>query len=224
MGGRSFKYSNRRRRMRRIFVLVLATAVAAIFLSGCGNSSSKKGDVASGLFGHLSAINTDSIVNRSTETKAPETKAKKKPSYGKDTSGDEHYIQPDDFFISNEDLKSRAWMHVQLAKMITSPTAQTKSEAEFMKVHDGKQLWTKYYWSSRIATGADLKLGTLVIMLDDTDGEGLYSPPEDKNQARNKSWFIAKITDTSDLFKGYVMVSGGYKVRVEAMRIPIKKF
>ncbi len=136
---------------------------------------------------------------------------------------DDHFIQPDDYFISKEDFKSQPWIYVALAKMKTPPTATTKSEAEFMQVTDGKDVWTKYYWSTRIAASEELKIGTVVIMIDLPGDESIYRAPENKDEARQTSWFMAKITDMSDLYKGYVTVSGGYKVNPKAIRVIVKK-
>jgi hypothetical protein len=136
---------------------------------------------------------------------------------------DEHYIQPDDYFISKEPYKTQAWMYVQLAKMKTPATAETKSEAEFMQVGDGSELWTKNYWQTRMATQADLKLGAVVIMLDAQGDGGVYRAPENKDEARTSSWFMAKITDLSDMYKGHLTVSGGYKVDPKALRVLVGK-
>lgn len=136
---------------------------------------------------------------------------------------DDHYIQSDDYFISKEPYKTQTWMYVQLAKMKTPASAETKNEAEFMQVTDGNDVWTKNFWQTRIATKADLKLGAVVIVLDATGDEGVYRAPENKEEARTSSWFIAKITDLSDMYKGYLTVSGGYKVDPKAIRVIVGK-
>ena len=113
-------------------------------------------------------------------------------------------------------------MYVRLAKVVTAPTAATKYEGQFMQVHDGKEIWTKNYWKTRIATRADIKLGAVVIMFEGNSRDNVYQAPANKKEARNEAWFMAKITDTSDMYKGYVMVSGGYRVAVDNLRVAIK--
>lgn len=135
---------------------------------------------------------------------------------------DDHFIQPDDFFISEEGMGSHAWIHVRLAKMVTPPTPKTKAQAEFFRIHDGKNVWTKYYWRTRMATEQDIKLGATVIMIDGRSEDGVYLPPEDKEEARGHAWFMAKITDVSDLYRNYVTVSGNYKVDVKSLRVFMK--
>jgi hypothetical protein len=135
---------------------------------------------------------------------------------------DEHYIQPDDYFISKDAFKDQDWVYVFLAKQQEAPKPQTKGEAKFMQVGDGKNVWTKNYWMTRKATKEALKIGTVVIMLDAAGAEDIYRSPESKEEARTANWFIAKITDVSDLYKEYVTVSGGFKVKIDAIRVIVK--
>jgi hypothetical protein len=132
---------------------------------------------------------------------------------------DEHFIQSDDFFVSKDNYKDQDWMYVSLAKQLKAPAANTKNEGQFMQVADGKSLWTKYYWKTRQAMPEELKLGTVVIMFEATDNDGNYRAPESKEEARSGAWFIAKITDVSDLYKEVVTVSGGYKIKTDNFRI-----
>jgi hypothetical protein len=142
------------------------------------------------------------------------------PAYAEE---DTHFIQPDDYFISSDAYRTQAWISVYLAKMQETPTKETKNEAKFLQVIDGKEVWTKNYYKTVIAAKSDIKIGTIMIALD-VAGEGdVYRAPESKDEARTANWFIAKITDVSDLYKGYVTVSGGYKVKIDAMRVIVKE-
>jgi hypothetical protein len=134
---------------------------------------------------------------------------------------DDHYIQPDDYFIGDKPLGTYTWVRVNIGKMVTPPNPQTKGEAEFFRVRDGNKIWTKYFWTTRIATQDDLKLGVHVIMLDRRDGD-IFRPPKSKEE-RNSDWFMAKITDLSDLYRGYVTASGGYKISPNALRVIVNR-
>ncbi len=112
-------------------------------------------------------------------------------------------------------------MFVTLSKMVTKPSAATKDEGEFMTVAEGKNIWTNIIWQSRIASQDELKLGLHVIIFHDNNDK-IYKAPKKKDQARNRRWWMAKITDMSDLYKGYLTVSGGYKVAPNNLRIPIR--
>lgn len=134
---------------------------------------------------------------------------------------DAHFIQDDDYFVSDAPLK-QGYIWVHLAKMIQPAKPETKNEAQFMKVGSGEELWTKYYWKTRVAQINECKIGSTVICFNDNIDNDVYKAPEDKDSARNSLWFMAKITDMSDLYKGFITVSGGYKVDKENVRIIIK--
>ena len=106
--------------------------------------------------------------------------------------------------------------------MKTPATAQTKNEAEFLTVRDGEEIWTKYYYKTRIAAKPELKLGLEVFVFDMNDND-IYRAPENKDEAIGNNWFMAKITDMSDMYKGYVTVSGGYKVKFDNIRVAVKE-
>ncbi len=136
---------------------------------------------------------------------------------------DRHYIQADDFFISEEAMEDRPWIYVNLAKMTVHPSTKTKGEAEFFRIKDGNKLWTKQYWRTRIARPDEIKLGAMVILFDGNNVNDIYQAPQDKSNARQSNWFLAKITDKTDLYKGYLTVSGGYKVNPKNIRVIIGK-
>lgn len=132
---------------------------------------------------------------------------------------DEHYIQPDDYFVQKHGLDNRAWIWVKLAKLVTPPSSASKNEGEFMDVKNGQNHWSSHYWRTRIADKSELRLGMHAIMFNDNNRDGVYSAPRAKDKARGGSWFYAKITDMSDLYKGYVTVSGNYKVSLKNIRV-----
>jgi hypothetical protein len=135
---------------------------------------------------------------------------------------DEHFIQSDDYFISEESFTTQPWIYVSLAKMVTQPSASTKREAEFMKIHDGNKVWTKNYFSTAIAKKTDIKLGVVVIAFNDNQQIDVYSAPESKESSRGGAWFIAKIIDVTDLYKGFITVAGNYKVSPKNLRVIVK--
>jgi hypothetical protein len=167
------------------------------------------------------------IVNRpapppaDTSDDAPPPRGDEPRSAAPRGNDDAHYIQPDDYFISDHGLETNSYIYVYLAKMVTAPTAGSKDEGEFMKVRDGQNQWTRYVWQSRIASRDELKLGMHLIAFNDNHKRDAYQAPEKKDSARGGAWFYAKLTDMSDLYKGYVTVSGNYKVGLNNIRIPI---
>lgn len=134
---------------------------------------------------------------------------------------DEHYIPGDEYFVANEKF-SLPWKYVYLAKILKPASKETKNEAQFMLVSSGEEMWTKFYYKTRKIAESEIKIGLEVICCEASDDEGVYRAPEDKDEARSANWFMAKITDLSDQYKGYVTVSGDYKVRLNNMRVVVK--
>jgi hypothetical protein len=135
---------------------------------------------------------------------------------------DEHFIQSDDYFISDDAFTTQSWIWVHLAKVATPPSAATKREGEFMKIRDGNKAWTKNYYKTMIANKSNLKLGTVVISFNDNNQNDIYSAPDTKENSRGGSWFMGKIIDMTDVYKGYVTVAGNYKVSPKNIRIIVK--
>lgn len=134
---------------------------------------------------------------------------------------DAHFVQTDDFFIGDSQLGGHSYIYVSLAKMITAPKSATRDEGEFMKVRDGQTKWTPNIWQSRIAVPEELKFGQNVLMFHDNIVDNIYRAPKRKEQARGGAWWYARITDLTDTYKGYVTVSGNYKVALTAIRVPM---
>ena len=66
------------------------------------------------------------------------------------------------------------------------------------------------------------RLGLAVIAFNDHRRNDVYGAPEQKDRARGGSWFMARITDMSDMYKGYVTVSGNYKVSLQNLRVILR--
>ncbi len=200
--------------MKKLFVIFV---IGFFVLTAIGCKSDSGNYLTDTLKGRITDTALDSLTTKTTESTQKTTATDYVPS-----DADAHHIQPSDYFISDREFPNQGWMYVHLAKVVTAPTAQTKYEGQFMKIHDGKEIWTKHYWKSRIASKAEIKIGAIVISFDDNVVDSIYKAPKKKDEARNGQWFMGKITDTTDLYKGYVTVAGGYKVDVNNIRIPFK--
>lgn len=136
-------------------------------------------------------------------------------------SGDEHWFESDDFVFSRDPLADRSYVYVKLAKLRQKASEGTKGEAKFFDVNDAKEVWSAYFWTTRPAQAPDLKIGAVVICFEgNKDGDGVYQPPQDRDSARSGSWWMAKITDVSELYKERVRVST-YECAPRALRVPI---
>jgi len=168
------------------------------------------------------AFNSSKSNNNDSGNEASDNKSKgSKSKYSGGSTGDDHYIDSDVMFVSKEPFKGSGWIYVQTAKVVTPPSSKTKNEGLYMIISNGEEIWTKYFWKTRIASEKELKIGLVVIAFERGD-DGVYYSPEDKSQALSYNWFMAKITDLSDKHKGYVTVSGGYKINLENMRVAAK--
>jgi len=135
---------------------------------------------------------------------------------------DAHFVQPDDFFITEEPLTDQGWIYARIAKMITPPTEDTKMQAQFLVTMDGSTVWTKFYKKTRIATREDFTLGKEVIFFDVPDQNGYYRHPENNQEARSGWWLYSRVVDTSELFKKVVMVAEGLKVNDNSLRVIVQ--
>lgn len=152
---------------------------------------------------------------------APAPQQEQAPAAAPRSGADAHFIQPDDYFIASEELGGHSYIYVSLSKMVSAPSSSTKDEGEFMKVKDGQNVWTSHIWQTRIAAKSELKLGMHFIAFHDNYKSGIYQAPDKKDRARGGTWWYAKITDMSDMYKGFVTVSGNYKVGLTNIRVPI---
>lgn len=135
---------------------------------------------------------------------------------------DAHFIMSDDYFYAPEPLGESAWKWAFIGKLRVPATPETKNQAKFFNIQNGTEDWYSWWAKTKKAEKADLVVGTLVIAYNDNQQNDVYEAPNDQTEARQGSWFMAKITDTSDFFKGFIMVSGGYKVSVNNLRVTIR--
>ncbi|HON15714.1 MAG TPA: hypothetical protein PLA51_04470 [Spirochaetota bacterium] len=196
-------------------ILKIFTIAAILFFFSC--SSDSKRYIGNQMLDSL----TDTAINsaKSNASDSGSSRGSSKGLFGRG-SGDAHFFEEDYFLVSKEPYKS-GWISVRVARLVTPPSKETKNEGQFMFISDGSEIWTKYYWSSRIATAADIKIGQIVFASEaHANSDGVYFGPESKSETYD-SWFMSKITDISDKHKGYVTVAGNYKVSIDALRIPV---
>ncbi|OQA94487.1 MAG: hypothetical protein BWY23_02741 [Spirochaetes bacterium ADurb.Bin218] len=196
----------------KIFKLFIIAAISILF--SCSSDSKRY------LQNQMMDSLTDTAISSVKDNSSGGTsKSSSKGIFGRG-SGDAHFFEDDYIIVSKEPYKS-GWIRVRVAKLVTPASKETKNEAKFMYISDGEEIWTKYYWVSRIATSADIKVGQIVFASEaHTNEDGVYYGPEEKSETYD-SWFMTKITDISDRHKGYVTVAGNYKVNIEALRVPV---
>jgi len=131
---------------------------------------------------------------------------------------DAHFIKADEYFTTLRPARQTT-MDVQISTMLTPPSEATKGQAQFMDSYKGTEFWTASFWKTRIAAPEDLKVGKTVIYWGRYQKSGVYYAPRNQKEARNVSWRMSKITDTSDLFKNEVTVVGNKRIAVDSIRV-----
>jgi hypothetical protein len=134
---------------------------------------------------------------------------------------DKHFVYADEVFVDDQTFTGEGYHYVQLAKVKQAPTAESKGQGQYFPIVSGKEMWTSQAWTSRIATPADIVLGSTVIVFNDNNRDSVYQAPDDKKQARTGSWFICRVTDVSDLFKQQVTVAGHYTTSTANLRVAV---
>lgn len=134
---------------------------------------------------------------------------------------DRHFIQADDFFITEESLDNEDYLDTYIAKMQTAPSEATKNQGQFFRVIDGKSVWSKYYAKTRIATPADLVVGKIVYYCGVQDDDGNKRAPLSNQECRRHNWFKSRITDTSELYRNIILTASGDRVNMNALRVEI---
>lgn len=135
---------------------------------------------------------------------------------------DIHYIEDDDFFVSEAALDNNSSVPVKTAKMINPPTQSSKMQAQFILTGDGTQVLTKNYYTTKVAKLTDLKLGTIVICFESNVVDGILKGPNTEEEKRIGRWIMTKVTNLSDVTNGYIMVSNDLKVDMDNIRIITK--
>jgi hypothetical protein len=138
-----------------------------------------------------------------------------------DAREDAHWVQADDYFVARHAFTS-GWLDVSIAKMKTPPAKGGEGDALFFFIRDGREERSAHFYRTRPATKADLVLGNLLICFDDNRKGKLHQGPRDKDNARPGGWWLARITDLSDLDKGYATLSGSYHCTPDALRAIVK--
>lgn len=140
------------------------------------------------------------------------------PAAPRNVTEDKHFVQTDDFFVSEIPLTDQESIYVNTAKMVTAPKAGN-NQGEFKLSRNDALIWTEHYRKTRIAKKEDLKVGKEVIFFRTVDANGHFRAPQNTTEAHTGDWLLSKIADISSLSQGIVTVSGGYTVNTNNIRV-----
>ena len=99
-------------------------------------------------------------------------------------------------------------------------TTDTKNEGEFLFVNRGTSRWTPWFHESYIPQKEELDIGMKVFYCN--NGKA-HLGPMDRDSYRDSWWYIGRITETDDLFKGVITINGD-PYQLEAIRLPVESF
>lgn len=112
--------------------------------------------------------------------------------------------EPEAYFISDELLGERGWVKVRPCteeSIISQGAPDTDSCAPPAA---GPATPGGHLWKSRAAVASDLRAGVLVVARD---------------KSRSGGWFLAKVTDVSELHNGRIAVSAPFKAELKNLRV-----
>jgi len=130
---------------------------------------------------------------------------------------DGHYLTGNHWIVVPKGLPEQRYRYGFVGAPIQPPTAQTKDDGNFINLSTGEVGWNKGFMT-RPAQQADLQVGTFAFM-PHINRNGVYQAPDSRLKSLTTRWWVAKIVDTSELYKGVVEVAGGYKIAAAAIRV-----
>ena len=131
---------------------------------------------------------------------------------------DAHFVMVDDYFVMETALDQQTYIYAAVGKMIEAPKGGS-NEARFNRLLDGQEVRTTYYAKTRRAAENDYIVGRDVYFLNSLDDEGNYRAPSSISETQTGWWLKSKITDTSEVYRGLISITGGYKVNLNALRV-----
>lgn len=100
-----------------------------------------------------------------------------------------------------------------VAKVVKPASAETKGQAEVIDMMYDEKVWAEVI-ETHPASNDELVVGAVVFH----QGSGFEDP--DKGTLISTAWEAYYVTDTSDLFKGRILIGGDLDVSTKHLRIP----
>lgn len=138
-----------------------------------------------------------------------------------DAGTDAHFVRVDEYLMMEQPLSTQPFVFATLGRMQAVPSPDHNQEGRFLRLMDNLQIWTRYFSKTRVAKASDLSLEKEVFFLQLTDANGNYRAPQTSQETQNGWWMKARITDIGTKNIGYIKVSGGYNVNVNALRVAV---
>ncbi|HBG05660.1 MAG: hypothetical protein A2075_22575 [Geobacteraceae bacterium GWC2_58_44] len=108
------------------------------------------------------------------------------------------------YFVSEEPVGAVGWIRVRPCDLETAVSLLAPNPASCAPPDQEESSGASRLWRSRAALPADLQPGVLIVAQDN---------------ASNGAWFLAKITDVSDLESGYLAITAPFRAQVKGLRV-----
>lgn len=137
-------------------------------------------------------------------------------------AADAHYVVVNDYLIMEQPLVDQTYVYSAIARMEMAPSPATNDRGKFRRLLDDQMVWTEHYAKTRIAKSADLVEENEIFFLNIVDDEGIYRAPQSLSESQSNWWYKARVTDISEKHRGFLTVSGGFRVHLNAIRVAIR--
>lgn len=104
--------------------------------------------------------------------------------------------------------------YYKVSKVLKPASTGTKNQAQVLVVGNGEKIWSAFVLPSHKAAKEEITLGMSVFYHHYAGSENVS--PEDYRQ---QNWYIGTVTNTDEMFKGFVEVDGDRK-NLKWLRIP----
>jgi hypothetical protein len=136
-------------------------------------------------------------------------------------AADAHFVVVNDYFIMEQPLVDQSYVYSAIARMEMAPSPATNDQGKFRRLLDDQAVWTKHYTKTRIARDTDFVEEVEIFFLNVVDDNGIYRAPQSSSECQTGWWYKARVTDISEKHRGFLTVSGGFRVHLNAIRVPI---
>jgi len=128
-----------------------------------------------------------------------------------------HYLGADIVFAANQAYVNGT-NYCYPAKLLAEP-AGTEAKAKLWNFVSKKEMETQHFWRTHKAKPDEIVVGKIALMAHRKGSERLYVPPSSVTEAYTERWWMARIISTRSRDDGYVVVSGAYRIKPDAIRM-----
>ena len=108
------------------------------------------------------------------------------------------------YFVSEEPLDHNGWVRVKPCDVEGLLSLSGSDGEDCISLAEQASTGESYIWKSRAALPSDLKSGVMVLAQD---------------KAKDGAWYLATVTDASELATGYLVISAPFRAQLKGLRV-----